>query len=1048
MWAGTYKNGVSLYHPDMFRFSSQGAFSISDEVDCNAFCRDRNGNLWIGTNGGGLICYNEQTGQKRTFTHDPADPTSLSSDIITALAEDSTGVIWIGTYLGGMCSWDGRRFTRYEFDEANPNPLSSRSVYGISEDDARNLWIGTLGGGVDCLDPSRRIFTHHTAADTPGLTSNYVLSVSGFFAGRIYVCTAAGLSVIDTASGEISLGATGRDRGPAPGYGLPNYAIRDSRGAVWMASDNEITVLDPSGRPPVHITPVDGLPVSEVVSLVEDRQGNVWAGTRGGLVRISRDGESRFRLTCYYAEDGLPGHNFNHNAVCRDTRGWLYFGTTKGYIGFDPMRIVSVGDASSPRFTDLAINGRRVLPYPNGVREAILHSVIDDTEGITLPHGQNEITFSFSAMNYIHPDRVEYRYRLDGFDREWKRTFGQGVASYSNLSPGSYTLLVESSGDEGKWSKAPLRMYINVRAPLWLTWWAIVIYVALAGVLIQLFLGYMLDRQRKQYVEAQRRLEIDKKHEMDEMKFRFFTNVSHEFKTPVTLILTPLEQLLRGEESPEKRSLLEMMRRNARSLLTMVNEILDLRKLEVDKMVLRPAAGEIIGFIKEICNGFSNLASERSVRLTFTTWIEELYMDFDADKMTKILTNLLANAFQFTKEGSVDVSVSISEAIGGQAGRNLCIRVADTGIGIPAKHRDRIFDRFYRVEEAPGSTGSGTGLGLHMVSEFTRMHGGGVSVESSQGEGSVFTVTIPIRNSSLAESRRRTVLSIRDEGDRPASANTPATTTTGSDKVNGGGVGKPLLLIVDDNDDFREFVSVLFEGSYKVLTAADGGEAWERVLEDLPDLILADVMMPGMDGYEFCRLVKGDIRTSHIPVVLLTAKSSDESKYSGIEAGADDYISKPFDIDMLLLKISKIIERQKTIYESFRKRIDISPSEIEVTTMDEKFVRKAVAIVEENIDNTDFLVEDLCQQLGISRVYFYKKLLALTDKTPSEFIRFIRLKRAADLLEKSQLFVGEVAYKVGFNDPKYFRGYFKKEFGVTPSEYKKRFEDPPANEET
>jgi DNA-binding response OmpR family regulator len=296
----------------------------------------------------------------------------------------------------------------------------------------------------------------------------------------------------------------------------------------------------------------------------------------------------------------------------------------------------------------------------------------------------------------------------------------------------------------------------------------------------------------------------------------------------------------------------------------------------------------------------------------------------------------------------------------------------------------------------------------------------------------VFTVAIPIHNSSFRTRRGSEVLSLHAD-------------SSGDDHIppggSPGGNGKPLLLVVDDNDDFREFVTALFEESYKVITAADGREACDKVLEDLPDLIIADVMMPGMDGYEFCRTVKGDIRTSHIPVVLLTARSSEESKYSGIEAGADDYIAKPFDIDMLRLRISKIIERQKKLYEGFRKRIDISPGEVAVTSMDEKFVRRAVSIVEENIERADFLVEDLCAELGISRVYFYKKILALTDKTPSEFIRFIRIKRAAALIEKSQMFVNEVAYKVGFNDPKYFRNYFKKEFGVTPSEYKKQFEE-------
>lgn len=1026
VWAGTYKNGVSVYHPDMFKFMPGGAFTAASAVDCNVFCKDRYGNLWIGTNGDGLICYNERTGLRRVFTNDPADPRSLPSNTITALTEDSAGTIWIGTYLGGLCSWDGNRFTRYQIDESDRNTLSSRSVYGISEDDGGNLWIGTLGGGVDKLDPTRRVFTHHNTGNTPGLRSNYVISVSDLFDDDIYLCTPAGVSVIDTVSGEIIPGPDNSEPRFSSGHDVLNYAIRDSRGRVWVATDNNIRIYDRSGSPIRVLTPNDGLPASEFVSLVEDGVGDIWAGTRAGLVRISGDETEYFGITCYYAEDGLPGQVFNLNAVCRDDRGQLCFGTTKGYTVFDPLKTVSGSGEPALRFTDLIVNGRRIEPDPAGGRRTILARSIDDTRKITLRPGQTEVELRFSAMNFVSPERVGYSYRLEGLDREWKTTVGEGVAAYSNLTPGRYTLRVRVNAGE------PLEMGIDVKAPLWLSWWAVILYIMAGIVLVRLLMVYLLEKQRKHYIEAQRILEIKREHEVDEIKFRFFTNVSHEFKTPVTLILTPLEQLLRNEEVPEKRSLMEIMHRNALNLLAMVNEILDLRKLEVEKMVLRPAPGEIVGFVKEICKSFSMLSDERSISLTFTTWLEELHMDFDAEKMTKVLTNLLVNAFRYTVEGSVDVSVSISEAIGSDAERNLCIKVSDTGIGIAADQLDKIFERFYRVEDGGVSAGSGTGLGLHMVSEFTRMHGGCVSVESSPGQGSVFTVTIPIRNSTSVV-RNVSELIVPEENAVAASSSDAGERSAGN--------GKPLLLAVDDNDDFREFVSSLLEGSYKVITAADGREAWDKMLEDLPDLVLADVMMPGMDGLEFCRMVKGDIRTSHIPVVLLTARSSDESKYSGIEAGADDYISKPFDIDMLMLRISKIIERQRVLYDRFRGRIDISPSEIAVTTMDEKFVRKAVAIVEENIDKPDFLVEDLCRELGISRVYFYKKILTLTDKTPSEFIRFIRLKRAADLLEKSQLFVGEVAYKVGFNDPKYFRGYFKKEFGVTPSEYKKRFEE-------
>ncbi|HCO68103.1 MAG TPA: hybrid sensor histidine kinase/response regulator, partial [Dysgonomonas sp.] len=429
------------------------------------------------------------------------------------------------------------------------------------------------------------------------------------------------------------------------------------------------------------------------------------------------------------------------------------------------------------------------------------------------------------------------------------------------------------------------------------------------------------------------------------------------------------------------------------------------------------------------------LASDKSIKLTFTSYLEELQMDFDPEKMNKIVTNLLSNAFKFTEKGHIDISVGITESLQNRDDKMLAIKVSDTGIGIEEQYMDKIFDRFFRIDNPQKSSASGTGVGLHLVSEYVKLHNGKIQVESIVGKGSVFTVLIPIGNSSVKEIKNQNVIFSSDNSQE--SVNPQEIQEDIADNRS----NLPLLLAVDDNEDFRQFIRSLFIGKYRVVTANNGEEAWNEVLKELPDLILCDVMMPVMDGYEFCRKVKEDIRTSHIPVILLTAKSSEENKYSGIEAGADDYISKPFNIDMLSLKIEKIIEKQKKSQSNFKKKIDISPSEIQIMTMDEKFVKKAVSIVEQNMDNPEFLVEDLCREMAMSRVYFYKKILALTDKSPSEFIRFIRLKRAAYLLEKSQMFVNEVAFQVGFNDPKYFRKYFKEEFGVTPTEYKKKFSD-------
>lgn len=1041
VWAGSYKNGVSYYHPHMFKFKKTPLFLHFKEdqevFDCNVLLKDKNDNLWIGTNGRGLIKYNENNDNFRMFRSVPGNKNSLSSDIITAINEDHAGIIWAGTFLGGMNAFNGKEFTRYQIDENNPNSLSSKSVYGICEDNDNNLWIATLGGGLNKLDASRTNFTRYNRVNTPTLSSNFILSISTDKFYNIYLSSDQGVYLVDSKERRVQPYFKDQALSDSLTNSSINNAIVDSRNLLWIATDNGINVFNPTNRTFTYFTTKQGLPSDEVVSLIEDDKGNIWAGTRNGLSCINctfKDNRLNGNITYFDTNDGLPGSVCNQNAMFKDKNGVIYVGCTKGYVSFHPDDIVFNKYVPKPGFTDLIIANQPITPNLKYKNRVIIDRSINDLNKIILNYNETNFTLLFSAFNYLHPEKNRYRYMLEGLDKEWTEgKNGLGAASYSNLNPGTYKLVVYAGNDDGIWSDKPLLMEIIVKPPFWLTWWAYGIYLILTAAIIRLFVKYKLDKQKYEFEQAQKIMEANKTHEIDELKFRFFTNISHEFKTPITLIITPLEKLLKEPVTDDQRNLLNIMRRNAQSLLNMVNEILEFRKFDLKKMSLNLSAGDIIPFIKDICFSFSELATEKSIKLTFTTYLDELQMDFDPEKMKKIITNLISNAFKFTEKGHIDVSIGIAEAIRENENKMLSIKISDTGIGIEDKYSDKIFERFFRIENPQKGNQSGTGVGLHLVSEYVKLHNGEIQVESSVGKGSLFTVLIPINNSSFREVKNQDIIHT-GEGTTNESQKQSSLPANNDDSKE-----LPILLVVDDNKDFRDFMKSLFAGSYKVVTANDGEDAYEKVLKELPDLILCDVMMPIMDGYEFCRKVKEDIRTSHIPIILLTAKSSEENQFSGLEAGADDYISKPFNIDMLTLKISKIIERQKKNQNNFKKKIDISPGKIQIMTMDEKFVKKAVAIVEENIGNAEFLVEDLCREMGMSRVYFYKKLLALTDKSPSEFIRFIRLKRAADLLEKSQMFVNEVAFQVGFNDPKYFRKYFKEEFGLTPNEYKKKF---------
>ncbi|MCE5332168.1 MAG: response regulator [Bacteroidales bacterium] len=1040
MWVGTYKNGVSYYHPGMFKFDKSPLFFYHnpnlETKDCNSIYEDREGNLWIGTNGSGLLKWDKKSQSFRLYRNQKDDPASISSDIIISILEDKKGTLWFGTFLGGLNQMVGDRFNHYEPDVNNPNSISNKSIYGLVEDHQQNLWIGTLGGGVDQLDVTRKNFRRHDTGNVPGISSNYILSMYSKDSTLVYLCTSAGIDLLNTETNTIMpVFKEQSQRNKLSDLIIYNTLI-DSRNQLWIATDNGINIFNPDRNAISYLNISSGLPSDQVVSLVEDNNGNIWAGTRNGLACIyctlgTSSRKYEYTIVSFDENDGLLSSILNQNAVFKNKQGKIYIGCTKGYTVFDPKAIRFNNIVPQPRFTDLVISNEEIQPGEKYKNRVILDNSIAHKNRIVLHYDEKNFTINFSALSYIHSEKNRYRYKLKGFDEDWSETkSGIGSASYSNLNQGTYELIVYASNNDNVWSAKPLVLEIVIQPPFWLTWWSITIYIILGSFLLWYIINFNLHKQKREFENTQRMREARQLHEMDEMKFRFFTNISHEFRTPLTLIISPVEKLLRETKSEDEKTLLSIIQRNAYGLLELVNQLLDFRKLDVQKDTLNISVGDVVAFIKDICYSFTELANRKSINFSFSTSITELRMEFDSEKMKKIVFNLLSNAFKFTPNGGkIDVNLSLIQQLNDDK-KLLKITVSDSGIGIPAKDLDRIFERFYRVENPENGHQTGTGVGLHIASEYVKLHQGEIVVESQLGKGSVFTVLIP----ALQHIHEEMIAQNGTHGDKPEIL------TPEEEVLNEEHKSKlPLMLVVDDNEDFRNFISALFAESYRILKAEDGEKAYQIILDRMPDLIICDVMMPNMDGFELCKLVKQDIRVSHIPIILLTAKAGDENKYHGLELGAEDYIAKPFNMEMLSLKVSRIIERQKKTREQFKRKVDITTGEVEITSMDEKFVKKAVALVEANIANSNFLVEDLCREMGMSRVYFYKKILSLTDKTPSEFIRFIRLKRATDLLEKSQLFVNEVAYQVGFNDPKYFRKYFKDEFGISPSEYKKKF---------
>jgi len=1040
MWVGTYKNGVSYYHPGLFKFEKSPLFFYNnpdlENKDCNILCEDHAGNLWIGTNGSGVLKWDKRSQSFRLYRNQKDNPASISSDIVISMLEDKKGTMWFGTFMGGLNNMIGEHFNRYLPDINNTNSLSNKSIYGLVEDNQQNLWIGTLGGGIDVLDKSRTLFSHHSISNMKGMTSNYILSLYTKDSTLLYLSTALGIDVLNTISGKITPVFKNSSQQNKLSDLIIYYTLIDKRNQLWIATDNGINIYNPENNTIIYINKSSGLSSDQVVSLVEDNSGNIWAGTRNGMACIycttnPATKKVDYNVVSFDENDGLLSSIFNQNAVFKNKQGKIYIGCTKGYTVFDPQKILFNTIIPQPKFTELLIGNEEIHPDSKFKNRIILDASIIHKNKIELHYDEKNFTVNFSALSYIHPEKNRYRYKLKGFDEDWiETTNGIGSASYSNLNKGTYQLVVYASNNDNVWSTKPLILEIVILPPFWFSWWAFVFYFMLGALLLWYIVKFNLLKQKREFENAQHVREAKQLHEIDEMKFRFFTNISHEFRTPLTLIISPVEKLLHESKTEEEKSLLSIIQRNAYGLLELVNQLLDFRKLDVQKDTLNISVGDIVTFIKDICYSFTELSNRKSINFSFSTSVSELRIEFDPEKMRKIISNLLSNAFKFTPaNGKIDVTLGLIQQMNDDK-QVLKISVSDSGIGIPAKDLERVFERFYRVENPENGHQTGTGVGLHIVSEYVKLHQGDIGVSSQLGKGSVFTVTIPAK-----QHVREEIISQNNTSDIPLEEQTPEEEAVLEEQRK----KLPLMLVVDDNEDFRNFISALFTDSYRILKAEDGEMAFQLILDKMPDLIISDVMMPKMDGFELCRKVKQDIRISHIPIILLTAKAGDENKYRGLEAGAEDYIAKPFNMEMLSLKVSRIVERQKKTRDQFKRKVDITTNEVEITSMDVKFVKKAVELVEANIANSEFLVEDLCREMGMSRVYFYKKILSLTDKTPSEFIRFIRLKRAAEFLEKSQLFVNEVAFQVGFNDPKYFRKYFKVEFGVSPNEYKKKF---------
>lgn len=1043
MWAGTYKKGVSYYNELFDRFplyrndpglseDRPGSGRSLPYDDVNRFVEDKKGNLWIGTNGGGLIYFDRANGSFRQYLHNADDPNSLGNNVIVALFPDSRNNLWIGTYMGGLDRFDGKRFIHYRYDPDDSTSLSNNSVWDIYEDSQHHLWVGTLGGGLALFDyPGRHFIRHKSKYITDGLS--YISVLTEDHRNNLWIGTAAGVEVMHLKTGNTTyFSHSPSDPGSLSNDNI-NAIFQDSKGRIWIGTREGLNLFNPATEKYRIFTTKNGLPDNTILTILEDHQNRLWMSTPSGLSCLTTSGEGAnrtFSFENYNESDGLQGREFNDKSAFKTHDGLLIFGGANGFNMFNPAHIRTNGHTPPVVLTDLQLFNKSVRIGDKLRNHVILPRSISETASIEIPYKINDFSIVFAALGYTHTEKNKYAYKLEGFNEEWLVS-GNKVhkATYTNLDPGDYTFRVRASNSDGIWGRESTTLRIKILPPFWRTGWAYFLYAILIAALLYLARSIILYRARMNFKIEHQQNEAQRMHVLDMMKIRFFTNISHEFRTPLTLILTPLDKLVSQAEEPHQKNQLKLIQRNAKRLLHLVNQLLDFRKMEVQEIKLHPVHGNIIEFIKEIVYSFTDIAEKKNISFSLETPAQPLYTDFDPDKIERILFNLLSNAFKFTPEaGNIKVLLDITTG-DAPSKTKFTIRVKDDGIGIPGEKQQKIFERFFQHGLPPAAVNPGSGIGLAITHEFVRLHGGSIRVESEPGKGSCFIVEFPVSPGAGKQDHKTEVFPLNNEP-----LKSPPLPEKGK---------RSTILLIDDNEDFRFYLKDNLSVYFHLLEAATGKEGWEKALGDKPDLIVSDIMMPGMNGIELARRLKKDPRTAGIPVILLTARATEEQALEGYETGANDYITKPFNFEILLARIHNLLAEKKRQQKKLPPTVPVNPTQIAITSGDEKFLQEAIAVVEEHMADSDFSVKEMSAALFISRVTLYKRISSITGKTPVEFIRMLRIKRAAQLLEKGKMNVSQAAYEVGFNNPKYFTKYFKDQFGVLPSVFGKE----PKNEE-
>jgi signal transduction histidine kinase/ligand-binding sensor domain-containing protein/AraC-like DNA-binding protein len=1032
VWVGTYGGGLNYQNDLLQKFRHYkhipNESSSLNNNHINAI-REEGDFIWLGTEGG-LNLMDKRTGQFRHFVYDANDKTSIGSNAVWALCRDKTGTFWVGTWAGGLNRLDTRsgKFLRFLNEPAGEQSIGGNSIYGIINDMQGDLWIALMGGGLNKYDHTSNTFTKYLVDyDNNSISNNWVFTILENSYGELWISTTTAVDMLDRKTGIFTTYTHDPSDTTSISYNGAIVIFEDSNRNLWFGTNAGLNMFQRGYNTFLHYDEGDGLPNSAVKAICEDDHGNLWLSTNNGISKFT-NGINHTRRPVfknYDVSDGLQGNEFNSRSFCKGADGTIYFGGTNGFNSFHPDSIKDNMHKPVIVLTDFLIFNK---PADIGTNGSPLKKHISQTRELRLPHKFSVFSIGFAALNYLASDKNQYAFRLDGFDSDWNYVGARRVATYTNLNPGSYTFRVKASNNDGLWNEEGVLLNIVVLPPWWQTLGAKFFYAF--AILVSLYYFRKLtvnsinlkNRLRMEQIEKQRA------EELNQMKLQFFTNISHELRTPLTLIVGPLGRLRKAVSGSKE---LELIQRNINLLRHLVDQILDFRAMENKGMSLNLQSEDIIAIIRDTVQGFNDFAEQKNIFLTCTCVIRKLETPVDQDKIEKILANLLINALKYTPvNGKVDVHIFqryVSENDRGM----LKIEISDSGPGIAPENLDKIFERFYTSGNRAGSS-FGNGIGLHLTKKLIELHGGEIVVRSTPGEGSVFTLSLPVEIQDQGLYREEMIYNrkaIKTE-ELPGNDKNIRNSDAEHDKT---------VLIIDDNAEICDYLQSFLENYFAVVTEREPLKSIEFITEHLPDLIISDVMMPELDGLELCKMIKTDIRFSHIPVILLTAKATTQDQIAGLETGADDYIFKPFDEDLLVTRVKNLIRQREQLREHFIGSDGIPNPKVANHSLDREFVSKIIAIIGENYHKTDFTVNHIIDQIGMSRSVFYKKYKALSDQPINDLVKSFRLAKAKELLLSNSMNISEIAFVTGFNDASYFGKVFREEFKMTPKDFSAKF---------